>query len=159
MINKILLFTFILACGAAFATAQTSDKDYASLKTLTEKLLNAQTTYDAKALDSILTQDYVEISPVGEIDPRAKVLGFYTPEAKERAANVSVKTSVNIESTRVFGKVSIVIATFNYEMASNGKAMPPRSIRTTLVCRKDGGEWKIASAQFTRIRISPAPSK
>jgi len=55
------------------------------INTLLRQFAEAQKNYDARVLDEILAPDYVEISPLGEVDPRAKVLGFYAPENKERA--------------------------------------------------------------------------
>ncbi|HEY0084040.1 MAG TPA: nuclear transport factor 2 family protein, partial [Pyrinomonadaceae bacterium] len=44
---------------------------------LVRQLAEAQKNYDAAKLDEILAPDYIEISPAGEVDSRAKVLGFY----------------------------------------------------------------------------------
>ncbi|MDQ1523675.1 MAG: hypothetical protein QOE47_1599, partial [Pyrinomonadaceae bacterium] len=49
---------------------------------LVRQLAAAQKDYDAAKLDEILAPDYVEISPAGEVDPRAKVLSFYAPDKK-----------------------------------------------------------------------------
>lgn len=45
-------------------------------------IADAQRTFDQAAMDRLLAEDYVEVSPVGDVDPRAKVLSFYTPEAR-----------------------------------------------------------------------------
>ena len=47
-----------------------------------QALVVAQETFDATQLDQLLAPDYIEISPLGEVDPRAKVLGFYAPDKK-----------------------------------------------------------------------------
>lgn len=127
-------------------------KEDESLKALVKQFTDAQQNYQPDVLDKILTADYIEISPVGEFDPREKVLGFYKPELKPPAEKMTAKTDLSDFSIRNYGKFAIVIVTFNYAITSEGKQLPPRSIRSTIVCRKDKKDWKIASAQYTGIR-------
>ena len=143
---------------ASIAVAQSSTKNDQTLKALVDQMITAQTEYDAKTLDNILTADYIEISPVGEFDPREKVLSFYTAEAKAAAAGVTATVEATERSIRSYGKFAVVIARLNYKMTSAGKELPPRSIRATYVMRKEKDEWKIASAQYTGIR-PPQPPK
>jgi uncharacterized protein (TIGR02246 family) len=133
-------------------TAFAQSKDNESLKSLIKQLTDAQTNYDPNKLDKILTADYVEISPVGEFDPREKVLGFYKPELKPPADKMTASVEAADFSIRNYGKFAVVITRLNYTITSNGKSLPPRSIRATFVCRKEKGVWKIASAQYTGIR-------
>lgn len=121
-------------------------------------MTSAQTEYDAKKLDSILTADYIEISPLGEFDTRDKVLGFYSAEAKAAAGAMKAMVEVTEFSIRDYGKSAIVIARLNYTMTVDGKPLPPRSIRATYVMRKEKSAWKIASVQYTGIR-PPSPPK
>ncbi len=148
LILTILAFSFS-------GLAQTGDEN--ALKSVVKTMVDAQTSYDAKTLDKILTSDYIEISPVGEFDPREKVLGFYTPEAKTAAAGMTATVTADEHSIRNYGKIAIVIVRLNYEMTANGKPLPPRSIRVTYVVKKEGNSWKIASAQYTGIRSSQPP--
>ena len=105
-----------------------------------------------------MTSDYIEISPLGEIDRREKVLGFYNAEAKTAAADVKASVDATEVLIRSYDEFAIVIARLNYKMTAGGKELPPRSIRATYVMRKDGKTWKIASAQYTGIR-PPQPPK
>ncbi len=145
---KVLLFILFLSSVSAFAQS----KDEAALKSLIKQMTDAQTNFQPDALNKILASDYIEISPLGEFDPRDKVLGFYKPEMKPPADKMSVKTEATDFSIRRYGKFAVVIARLNYNIVSDGKPLPPRSIRTTYVCRKENGAWKIASAQYTGIR-------
>ena len=146
-----IIILLLLVSGVPVA-AQTKDDE--ALKLLVKQITAAQATYDVAALDKLLTADYVEISPVGEFDTREKVLGFYKPELKPP----NEKMTATIESTdfsiRGYGKFAIVIARLNYSITSEGKPLPPRSIRATFVCRTENRMWKIASAQYTGIRPS-----
>ena len=55
-------------------------------------------------------------------------------------------------SIRQYDKFAVVIVRLNYKITSEGKPLPPRSMRATIVCRREKGAWKIASAQYTGIR-------
>ena len=147
---KLKVFIFILLFSGVSVFAQSKDDD--ALKSLVKQMTDAQGNYDANALNKVLTADYIEISPVGEFDPREKVLGFYKPELKPPADKMSVTLETTDYSIRSSGKFAIVIARLNYSITSDGKQLPPRSMRTMIVCRKEKGAWKIASAQYTGIR-------
>lgn len=155
---RILIFAFVFILTSSFAFAQ--NKDDESLKALVKQMTDAQAAYNADALDKIFTSDYIEISPVGEFDSREKVLGFYKPELKPPAGKMSATTEATDFSIRNYGKFAIVITRLNYTITSDGKTLPPRSIRAMIVCRKEKGAWKIASAQYTGIRPPQAqPTK
>lgn len=155
---KLTFVAIVLLLAAGMAVSNAQSKHDPALKALVAQMVNAQTEYDAKTLDAILTADYIEISPLGEFDPREKVLGFYTPEAKSAAAGVTAAVEAAEQSIRSYGKFGVVIARLNYTMSMNGKPLPPRSIRATYVMKKEKGGWKIASAQYTGIR-PPQPPK
>jgi uncharacterized protein (TIGR02246 family) len=153
-----LLFPFVALLLTVNIAGQTSAKNETALKSLTKQLTDAQSSFDAKALDRIFTSDYIEISPAGEFDPRDKVLGFYAPSAKP-AGYTSPSVELSDYSIRDYGKFAIVIVKLTYTMTMDGKSMPPRSIRATFVCRSEKGEWKIASSQFTGIRPPQQPKQ
>jgi ketosteroid isomerase-like protein len=142
----------------SFASAQASAKDDAALKASVRQVLDAQISYDAQKLDSLYTADYIEISPVGEFDPRHKVLSFYAADKKPpQTMKVSVEDTEY--SIRNYGKSAIVIVRLNYTMTMDGKSAPPRGMRATYLMQKEKGSWKVASAQFTGIRPPQAPPK
>lgn len=152
-----LLLLLLLICSFP-AAAQTSDEQ--SLRSVVRSMADAQIAYDAAKLDAIFTKDYIEISPVGEFDPRDKVLSFYKPELKPPADKMSTAIEIDEYSTRVYGKTAVVIARLTYNITANGKQMPPRSMRVMVVARKERSGWKVASAQYTGIRPSqPPPAK
>lgn len=154
---RITLIISVVILFAFNAFAQTN-RDDTEIKAVVQKLVVAQTTYDQKVIDSLLTPDYIEISPLGEFDPRDKVIGFYAPDQKPDPAKITATVEVTEYSIRTYGNVAIAIARFNYAMMSDGKPLPPRSIRATIVLKKDKSDWKIASAQYTGIR-PPAPQQ
>ncbi len=140
------------------STAIAQGQNDTALRQLINTFATAQQDYDPPAMDKILTDDYLEVSPAGELDTREKVLGFYSPDQKPPADKMTAKTEVDDFSIRVFGKTAVVIATLNYTITSNGQTMPPRAMRATYVCRKIKGRWMIASAHFTGIRPVAKPA-
>lgn len=151
---RVLVFILFLTTASAFA--QTKDREETTIINLVKQMIEAQLKYDAPALDKIFTADYIEISPLGEFDPRDKVLGFYTPEANPGDKVKGTAEAVSI-SLRLYGKVAVMITQLDYRMTVDGKTLPPRSIRATFVCIKEKGQWKIASAQYTGIRPAGNP--
>ena len=145
----------IILLSAVLVGAQS--KDEVSLKSLVKQMADAQLAYDATSLDRLFTADYIEISPVGEVDPRDKVLGFYKPELRPPAGS-GPTVDISEHSIRLYGQTAIVIVKLTFAMPDSAPSMPSRSMRGTFVCRKEKGGWKIASAQYTPIR-TPQPSK
>ena len=159
MILKVIFFTVLSLAGFSSVVAQSVTKDDGTFKSLIRQMTDAQIAYDAATLDKIFTVDYIEISPVGEVDSRQKVLGFYNAEAK-LAAGTPPKLELSDYLIRSYDKFSIVILRVSYTLMSEGKPLPPRGMRVMTVFRKEKGEWKIASAQYTIIRAAPpAPPK
>jgi hypothetical protein len=146
-----IAFALLFLFSTITLRAQTTHKDDAALTALVVDMANAQVTFDIPTLDRVLTADYIEISPLGEFDPRDKVLGFYKVDAKPNAIPA---LEVSDFSIRSYGKFAIVIAKLTYKTSP---ASPGRSIRATFACRREKGDWKIASTQYTGIR--PAAPK
>ena len=150
----VLLSLFALFISATASSAQTESD---AAKALIDRMTTAQAAYDPKTLDAIFTADFIEISPAGEFDPRAKVLDFYKPENAAKAAGISVTVDEDLRSARFYGDTAVVIAELTFNMNRNGTAMPARKMMLTAVLRKEKKEWKIASAQYTAVR-PPAPA-
>jgi uncharacterized protein (TIGR02246 family) len=132
-------------------SANTTDGE---LLEVVKALADAQRTFDQSAMTRLLTDDYVEVSPIGDVDLRAEVLGFYTPEARAKAPQLR---SVQIDEPhlRVYGDQAMVIVrqTMNVETGDSTRAVV---MRVSLHLRKVDGRWRISSAQFTPI---PPPRK
>jgi uncharacterized protein (TIGR02246 family) len=125
---------------------------------LVRQLAEAQKNYDAAKLDEILAPDYVEISPAGEVDPRAKVLGFYAPERKSARQGELISYEFDEITSRIYGDTAIVVARLPFTMKTPDGQSMSRALRCTFVCRKTRGKWRIASAHYTGIR-PPTPAK
>lgn len=151
---KVFVLLMLFSCVSVFAQSQNDEQ----LKSLVNKMIEAQTNFKPEVLDTILAADYIEISPVGEFDPREKVLGFYKPELKPPADKSTVKVEADEFSIRQYNGFAVVITRLNYTITSEGKPLSPYSLRATVVCRQEKDGWKIVSAQYTGIRPPrPAP--
>ena len=78
----------LLCCASAGLGAQelaVTDPAAAPLGDLVRKFTDAQVQRDAAALRALTSEQYIEVSPVGELDPREKMLGFYVKDASRAA--------------------------------------------------------------------------
>ncbi len=136
------------ACFSPHACAQDGDgSDSASVTELVRKFLDAQSRHDVPTLRNLTAEQFVEISPLGEVDPRDKMLGFYAGEASPTRPVITVDE----RQVRIFGDSAIVTVKLSFN--AGGQA---RSLRASFVAHKDGAQWKLVSAQHTSMR--PAKS-
>lgn len=96
-------------------------------------------------LQAVFAPDYTEVSPVGEVDGRSKVLTFYQPTDKPTGIK-----SIRLEEplVRTYGDIAVVIGKEVFER-EGGRAI---AMRATFVCRRTNQRWQLVSAQFTGIR-------
>jgi len=150
------LIAFLLLTGTTVIEAQSRNKQNSDQQALTElvkQMVNAQTNFDTPPLEKVYAADFIEISPVGEVDPREKTIGFYKPEANPDQDKMKAAVTTDEFSIRTYDNFAIVIARVTFaQTGSEPPARPPFSLRVTLVCRKEKGVWRISSAQYTAIR-------
>lgn len=128
------------AIVALNAPAQAQEKP---LRKLAERFAAARAGYDAAALDATLAPDYEEISPVGTVDKRADVIGFYTPDKKAPVPPMAA------DEWAVAAKGNLAIVTLRQSLTLPNGAT--RSLRVRHVARQEAGKWKLVSTQYTPI--------
>ena len=155
------ILTYGVAATAILAAApvqpQSSNAQDAPLVRLIEAQANAVVAFDQKTLAGITARDYQEVSPVGDIDQRAAMLGFYAPENEVPSPRVTVGET----TVRRMGSIALMTARITYTMPAapgSSASLPSRALRGGYVARRVGGDWKLVSAQFTPIRTTPPPS-
>lgn len=119
-----------------------------------QAMFDAQMKFDLKALDAILAPDYVEISPIGDVDERAEVMSFYTPEAKAQmlaGGMEPVSTVMEEPRVRVYGDQAIVVSKDTATLKVKGVEQK-RPMRVLFHFRKLDGKWLLQSSQFTWIK-------
>ncbi len=132
----------ILAPVAMLAASPAPAQDTAILA-LVDRFEAVRLRYDPVALAATLAPDYEEISPVGTVDPRAAVLGFYAPAARRPAP------AMTVDETIVYARGDTALVTRRQSIALPGGTT--RSLRVRYVARRSGGSWLLVSAQYTPI--------
>ena len=110
----------------------------------------AQASFDAPALAALTADNYAEVSPLGDVDTREKMLAFYAPEKKSAAPVIVVEEPF----VRVAGDTAVLIARLAVTVQAGGQQRN-MALRASYVAKKEGAAWKLLSAQYTGI----APKK
>ncbi len=137
-------YPILLLALLAPAVPQTKADDagpIALLRTYNDAIQNFQ----PEKLQQVFALDYTEVSPVGEVDSREKVLRFYQPTEKPTGIK-----SIHLDEPRVrlYGDMAVVIGKEVFER----EGAPSMAMRATFVCRQIKKHWQLVSAQFTGIR-------
>nr|WP_295381157.1 nuclear transport factor 2 family protein [Pseudoxanthomonas sp.] len=151
-----LLLVLSLFTASALPLTAFADDD-AALRTIAQSVLDAQIRFDVPALDEVLAPDYVEISPVGDVDTRAEVLGFYAPEARAQmlAKGVEpVSATLGEPQVHIDGNHARLIALNTATLRIQG-AEQQKQLRTVFEFRREGATWKLASATYVPYRAKP----
>lgn len=134
-------------CSAAFAQ-QPVTPDSAAVTELVRKFGDAQRNPDPVVLRALTSEQFVEISPLGDVDPREKMIGFYVKDP----SRVPPQVTIDEQTVRVFGDSAIV--NLRLTLNVNGQA---RHLRSSYVAHKEGDQWKMVSAQHTPMRPAAKP--
>ncbi|MCI1141883.1 nuclear transport factor 2 family protein [Sphingomonas sp. WKB10] len=132
---------------AGSGDARGPSPDAAAIERLVERFNTARTDFDAAALADTLAPEYQEISPVGDVDDRAKVLGFYRPEDRRPAPPMQSSERQIV----VRGATGIETERRTITMTRPDGTTVTRSIRVRYVAMRAPNGWKLVSAQYTPI--------
>jgi ketosteroid isomerase-like protein len=140
----------LVFAGTALISTSASAQDAAAdgATVAVDKFLDAQSHYNVAALRALTAEQFIEISPLGDVDPREKMIGFYTKDAPPAFPEVTIDE----RQVRVFGDSTLVTAKLTFNV--NGQ---PRSLRSNFVVHKEGTQWKLVSAQHTPMRPARPP--
>ncbi len=133
----------MIAAMVIAAPATAAPGPSAAVEALVDRFDAARAAFDPAALADTLADDYIEISPVGTVDSRAAVLGFYAPDHRNPAPPMRQDERV----VRVTG--SFAAMTERKLLTLPGGSV--RAIRVGYVARRAGGGWRLVSAQYTPI--------
>lgn len=97
---------------------------------------------------AMMAPEYQEVSPVGEVDSRARVIGFYAADKKSAAPPMTITETV----ARPVGTIGVVTMRIAYSMPGKDGQMQTRALRAGFVARRIKGDWQFVSLQFTPIR-------
>lgn len=148
------LITFLSLALSTAVAAQTGPARSSNgarerqLVRLVRGLVDAQRNYDQRTLRQLTAPDYVEISPRGEIDPREKMLSFYSERPKDPGPDIST----DFESVRAYGDMGLVVATMNMTAPDGKGGTTNRALRASMVARCARQGCKLVLAQYTPVR-------
>jgi uncharacterized protein (TIGR02246 family) len=154
LLSVLALCTLLTVAPASPKPPQKATRTAQELTALLNQFAEALRQSDVAALEKLLAPDYLEISPVGEVDPRAKVISFYQPQAQTAPAPDSI--TVDEVQVRSYGELAVVVARQTFKRQINGQSRDV-AVRVTYICRQQKGRWQFVSAHYTGIR--PAPVK
>lgn len=140
-----LAAVLIVAAVASPATARVADT--AAVEQVVDRFNAARAAFDPVALGATLAPDYEEISPVGDVDDRAEVLGFY--RADQRKAGPVIQSSER--RSAIHGPFGIATERLSFTMTRPDGATMTRSLRARYVAIRSGTGWKLVSAQYTPV--------
>jgi len=145
-----------LLCLLTPLTATADDPAAAVLLQRANALVTAQLAFDQPALEHLLAPGYLEVSPVGDVDTRDDVIGFYSAEAKAKSAAGPMPTSATLDDTRVqlHGDAATLIARETIRMPS-GDSSREIAMRVQFQFRRIDGQWLLATTQYTGIKPAP----
>jgi Domain of unknown function (DUF4440) len=144
--KKVILLLFISLMAIQCFAQNAKDEEVISV---VKRAVQAQESYDPVTLEKVYASDYIEISPKGEIDPRDKAIGFYKVADVEKAKAKTPKYILDEFQVRQYKGFVMIISKFSIAF-KNDLQKPPSSVGLVLYgLRKEKGEWKIYSAQFT----------
>lgn len=144
MVPSILAGLMMAAAAAHAAPAAPEDSE---LVALVQRYAEAQSNFDQAALRAATDEQFVEISPVGEVDSREKMLSFYAPEQKRPGPQLRIDEP----AVRIFGDTALVSARLSYGVNQGGVARN-FAMRAGYTARLANKQWLLVSAQYTGIR-------
>lgn len=128
----------------------------APLIALVKDFVETERAFDQKRLAGLITDDYAEISPLGELDLHDAFLGFYAADKKQPSPPMTLGEPL----VRRYGDAASIITTISFERPGPDGQPRTASIRVGFLAVKINGSWKLASAQYTPERPkAPAPAR
>jgi len=111
---------------------------------------NAVISYDVSTLDRLLAKDYLEVSPLGEVDEREKVLSFYRVPQDQRGPS---PTKLELSDWIIrFPEKSTAVVVFREDLEVAGRKM---SFRVTSVLHQKGSQWQLVANHVNGLTSKP----
>jgi hypothetical protein len=131
--------------------AQGAEPTEAAVERLVRSFLAAQRDREVAALRRLTAPGYQEVSPIGDVDQREAMIGFYAPAPVKIAPRIEPSEFV----IRRIGDTAIATVRLTFALP------PPRpggAMRVTYVAGLHDGHWLLDAVQYTPIRGAAAPS-
>lgn len=119
----------------------------ADIKSTIEAFANATIRYDVATLERLTDAQFVEVSPLGDVDPREKFLSYYRVPAEQRGFAPD-KVEFSEWTLRQAGD-SISIAIYRQSLVIKDRKM---NFRITTALQRKGAQWLILSNHVSPLR-------
>jgi ketosteroid isomerase-like protein len=114
---------------------------------------NALMTSNTKAMDALLAQDYMAITPSGTLQSRQDAL------ENLRSGKLHFTTiDVSDRKVRFYGSTAVVTSQANIQATTPDGEVSGNYWYTRVYARNPQGQWKIVSFEWSRVR-DPGPHK
>ena len=148
--NRLVLWTVLLMLTLQPALAQKSDKKGGNvedqIKQMADQGKDAAIKSDASWLEKNTTDDYVSIGGSGMVLSKSEAIQMRkSGEVKYESIDVSE------QKVRTYGNTALMNAMANVKGTVKGNDMTG-TYRITQVWVKQGGSWKLANMQSTKVQ-------
>ena len=148
--GTVLALTFALSCvPASFAGVYGNRHDQRQqIEKLEEQVRQAEIAGDVAQLDHMLSDDFVGISMIGEVNTKAQQL-------QRMRSHSMVFTKIRLDDVKIklLGQVAVVTSRAKIEATSDGRPVNGTYRYTRVYLHGAGNSWKITNFEVTR---SPA---
>ena len=119
-----------------------------------QQFADAALRYDLATMRKLTHPQYIEISPVGEVDDREKLINSYDIPEGKRPPTPSEARLEEVIVRYVKKDVAHIICREDLVFARGEKSMT-MSLRLTAILTRDNEGWKLYSQHYTPIRAKP----
>jgi ketosteroid isomerase-like protein len=149
----VAVFALVLFALPVYAGFAQHDDNRHLIDKLEDAWRNAMLTSDTKAMDGLLSPDYMAITPSGTLQTRDDAL------ASLRSGRVHF-TILDImdRKVRFYGSTAVVTSQANIEATTVDGPVSGHYWYTRVYARNPQGQWKIVSFEASRVR-EPGPHK
>ena len=148
-----LLFASCLLLAVSSNAQSSASQDEQAVAHLVRDFRAAEQAYDPAALARLTDEHYVEVSPRGEVDERARFLGFYQPEQRKPWPPLAVSE----EQIRIIGSTALDVLRLTYTLPGPDGTSRTQAVRATFVAHRGATGWRLVGAQYTAI-LPTAPT-
>ena len=119
-------------------------------RTLIQSYLDAEHAFDAARLSTLVGRNYVEVSPLGEVDEHDRFLGFYAADKKVPIPPMTL--TQDHFSTFNDGASALYVGKIAWSMAGPDGVTRNLEMRVTWIMSREDGTVKMQFADYTPIR-------
>jgi uncharacterized protein (TIGR02246 family) len=155
-----VLLIAVLSCSfavTAVSQTQRTTKAEQEVRKLERAWLDAYEQYDAKAMETIVANDFMITFPDGSMQTKPQILESI--KAPRNPANPSSRFYTEDVQARVYGDTVILMGRVVSEYQRDGKTVKDQSRYTDTYVKRDG-RWQVVASHLSNVarpRISKPP--